>query len=495
MLASAAAVLSAAVALSSCGSGADAGTRAAAPSAVPTPSRPAGPAADLSTELSGGDGPFLGLPNQADMTGHHFVEHEYAAAGTATDYKAQGALTHDGRWTFTPDGTAPYRTRVLVRRPASARAFSGTVVVEWLNVSGGLDVDPDWASTQEEILRRGDIWVGVSAQRIGVTGGDVAVGGGPGSDGAGKGLTGIDSARYGSLTHPGDGFSFDMFTQIARAVRAGAGLGGARPARLIAAGESQSAFAMVTYYNGVQPLTHAFDGFLIHSRGASGLPLAAPGTAAGIADALAAAVPTALRTDQSARVLDIQTESDLVGLLNSSVSRQPDSDRFRLWEVAGTAHADAHLLGPAAAQTDCGAPINDGPMHIVAKAALRSLTTWISTGQAPPTAPRIELTAGDSPQIRRDADAIALGGVRTPPVNVAVDVLSGVPGPHPSTYCLLLGSTRPLPAQRIAELHPNRAAYVARYNADLARTIAAGFALADDRAALAAYAKPDRIPA
>ncbi len=43
-----------------------------------------------------------------------------------------------------------------------------------------------------------------------------------------------------------------------------------------AVGESQSAFALTTYVDGVQPLTKAFDGFLVHSRGGAGLGLALP---------------------------------------------------------------------------------------------------------------------------------------------------------------------------------------------------------------------------
>ncbi len=133
----------------------------------------------------------------------------------------------------------------------------------------------------------------------------------PGAEAAGKGLKAIDPARYGSLEHPGDGFSFDIFTQVARAVRSGAGMSGLQPqARLIAAGESQSAFALVTYYNGVQPLTHAFDGFLVHSRGAAGLPLVAPGEYADIAGSISG-TSTIFRTDQDAPVLDIQTETDV----------------------------------------------------------------------------------------------------------------------------------------------------------------------------------------
>jgi hypothetical protein len=455
--------------------------------------RPTGPVADLSTELVGGKGVFMGEGSPTDLARAGYVEHEYAAAGTATSYKLDGAITRDGRWKLAPDAGAPYRTRVLVREPADPKRFSGTVIVEWLNVSGGVDADPDWTSLSEEILRRGDVWVGVSAQRIGVMGGPVLVKvSGPGTDVAGKGLKAIDPARYGSLQHPGDGFSFDIFTQVARSVGTGAGLNGLRPQRVIAAGESQSAFALVTYYNGVQPLTHAFDGFFVHSRGAVALPLVAQGKYADIAGAISGTA-TIFRTDQTAPVMDIQTETDVASILNSYAARQPDTDHFRLWEVTGTAHADLHLIGASAKYVDCGVPINNGPMHLVAKAALRALTTWMETGTAPVIAPRIDVVPGPSPTIRRNADGIALGGIRTPPVDVPVAALSGAPGPNPSTICLLLGSTKPFPTARLAQLYPSRTAYVRRYAADAGAAIKAGFVLPEDRAALLAFAQPSLV--
>jgi hypothetical protein len=54
-----------------------------------------------------------------------------------------------------PELEAPYRTRVLVRRPVDLASASGTVVVEWLNVSGGIDANPDWTSLADEIVRQG----------------------------------------------------------------------------------------------------------------------------------------------------------------------------------------------------------------------------------------------------------------------------------------------------------------------------------------------------
>jgi Alpha/beta hydrolase domain len=266
-----------------------------------------------------------------------------------------------------------------------------------------------------------------------------------------------------------------------------------RPKRVIAAGQSQSAFALVTYYNGVQPLTDAFDGFFVHSRGGTAMPLVRPGESADIANAIGR-TPAIFRTDQGAPVLDVQTESDVTSVLNSYVARQPDNDRFRLWEVAGTAHADAHLLASNAQYTKCNATINNGPLHVVAKAGLRALTRWVETGKAPPKAPRIDVVSGPSPQIQRDADGIALGGIRTPPVDVPVVALSGAPAPNPSVICLLLGSTNPVSDERLAQLYPSRAVYKQRYNREADAAIKARFVLPEDRAALLAFAEPSHIP-
>jgi hypothetical protein len=459
--------------------------------------RPAGPAADLSQQLQGGNGIFL--PGGNAPTGYGpapagYEVSEYVASGAATSYRADGALSSDGRWNFVPDSSASYRTRVVVRRPTDPKRFSGTVVVEWLNVSGGVDAGPDFDTLQEEITRAGDVWVGVSAQVIGVMGGPVLVTAPGGSDLAGKGLVNIDPARYGTLEHPGDGYSFDIYTQVARAIRhGGVPLGGLQPQRLIAAGESQSAYALVTYIDGVAPLTHAFDGYFVHSRGASGLPLAAPGQPAGLVDALSAG-PAIFRTDQDVPILDAQTESD-TGLLDSLAARQPDDAHFRLWEVAGTAHADAHLLGSTADQLDCGLPVNNGPMHVVAKAALHALDQWIRTGTPPPSAPRYGITADTNPQVQRDADGIVVGGIRTPPVDAPVDALSGVVAPDASIICVLSGSTKPLTSERLAQLYSSRADYLQRYNTDADHAIAAGYVLAPDRDALLAYAQPERVAA
>src|SRR5205085_5210103 len=177
-----------------------------------------------------------------------WVQSEYSASGTATSYTSAGALPTDGRYRLTAGPTAPYRTRIVVRRPRRPAAFNGTVVVEWLNVSGGLDAAPEYTYMRSEIVRQGYAWVGVSAQVIGIEGGPVAVSV-PQAEaaGAGKGTKHLDPARYGDLVHPGDAFSYDIYTQVARPLRAPQGidpLGPLTPQRVLPVGDPQSAFAL-----------------------------------------------------------------------------------------------------------------------------------------------------------------------------------------------------------------------------------------------------------
>ena len=478
------------LAASACSS--DGGAGVASTTTSTTVARPEGPAAEL-TLLTGGTGINLVSTSRADLAAAGFVEEEYAAAGTATSYRAVGDLSADGTFTLEPDVTADYRTRVVARRPADAADFNGTVVVEWLNVSAGFDSSPDFTYLADELLRGGYAWVGVSAQRIGVEGGEAAV---PVPGVPGGGLRAADPARYGDLAHPGDAFAYDIYTQVARALRAGGGaLGDLVPERVLAVGESQSAFALTTYLNGVQPLTRAFDGFLVHSRGGAPAPLGEPGEGWDLAGSIGGPA-TRIRTDGDAPILVLQTETDVIGVLGYLPARQPDDDRFRLWEVAGTAHADAYQVGGAVDVFDCGGQINDGPQHLVAKAALRHLDTWVRTGEPPPEAPRLEVDeSGAVPAFVRDADGLARGGIRTPPVDVPVATLSGDAIASSSVLCLLFGSTVPFTEARLAELYASPAAYTEAYEAAAEEAIAAGWVLEDDRAALLDAAQPEVIPA
>jgi hypothetical protein len=472
---------------------------AGAPAARPAAGtdRPRGPAARLAGPLRGGDGINLASASTGPAVPRSsWVEAEYTASGTATSYRSAGPLPTDGKFDLTAGPTADYRTRIVVRRPRQAADFNGTVVVEWLNVSGGLDASPDFSYMRSEIVRRGYAWVGVSAQMIGIEGGAVAVRV-PQAEaaGAGTGIKHIDPVRYGTLSHPGDAFSYDIYTQVARALRTPNGvdaMGPLRPRRVLAVGESQSAFALTTYIDGVQPLTHAFDGFIVHSRGGAAAPLGTPGEAVDIAGSISGE-PTKIRTDGRAPIIVVETETDILGILGAYPARQRDDRHLRWWEVAGTAHADRFLVGALADSFGCPEAVNAGPGRFAPRTALRDLDRWVRTGVAPPKAPRFAIDPATKAFVR-DQFGNVRGGIRTPLVDAPVDTLSGESAGG-SVVCILFGSTKPLTAEQLQARYPSRAAYRRAYRAAARRAIAAGFVLADDRPDLMAMAQPERIPA
>jgi len=445
----------------------------------------------LEGPVTGGRGVPLLATTTFDLAQVGYAQTEYFISGTATAYTNDGDLASDGRWVVTPGATAAYRTRVLVYRPANPKNFKGTVVVEWLNVSSGFDAAPDWLGAHAELIRKGFAWMGVSAQIVGVEGGTAVVPGIPPLP-----LKKTDPGRYGSLVHPGDSFSYDIFSQAGQAIRHPAGtspLGDLKVRKIIADGESQSAYRMVTYINGIHPVARIYDGFLVHSRGASAAPLSeAP------QPKIPAPLRALIRTDLRVPVLTFETETDL-GLLAYFSDRQPDGKRFRLWEVAGTAHVDAYTLvvgpadtgtSPAAAELTvtsspvppfirCGAPVNSGPQHFVLNAALEALDRWVRHGKPPPRAPRLEIAPGPPVTIMRDAYGNALGGIRTPQVDVPIATLSGQ-GQTGTILCVLFGTTVPFDAATLASLYPSHDAYVSAFDDAAKRARRAGFLLKPD---------------
>jgi hypothetical protein len=457
---------------------------------TPPRGKTAGPSAALSGPVTTGRFVEPASTVPVDLAAHGYVRAEYFVAGSAAAYSAGGQLGRDGKWSVTPSESADYRTRIVVRRPSDPSRFNGTVLVEWFNVSGGLEASPDWTYLAPEIVRDGFAYVGVSAQAFGVDGGHALLGV-PGME-QGTGLVGSDPERYGSLRHPGDGFAFDILSQVGRALRApgaSSALGPLRPERIVAIGESQSAFFLTTYINAVQPTARVYDGFFVHSRGGSGAALT--GTPLGSED-----VPRGLliRTDTDVPVMIFETETDLGPLLDFGPARQPDTDWIRTWEVAGTAHADAYVVGGFASALGCDFIVNEGPQHFVAQAALVALHRWLTDGVPAPVAPPLELLNTDPAQLARDELGNALGGVRTPSVDVPVSTLSGDAPPGVSRLCALFGSTVPFDASTLVALYGDKAGYLAAHGRSLEKAIAAGFLLESDRAELLSQAEAVAFP-
>jgi hypothetical protein len=418
--------------------------------------------------VTGGQGSPSLLAPTFEPSSVGYVRDEYFVEGDATAYEPVGTLGPNGKWKVAETETAPFRTRMVVYKPADPDDFSGTVFVEWFNVTAGFETAPDWTNTHNQIVRSGAAWVGVSAQAVGVQGGaDVIEGASSG------GLKGSDPERYGTLNHPGDEYSFDMFTQTG--VAASGDADGVDPfegydvKRVIALGESQSAYRMTSYVNAVHPQVNVYDGFLIHSRGG--------GASSFVSTELSEddeSVPEVvrIRTDIDVPVLTFQTETDLTRL-GFTPARQPDFDNFRLWEVAGTAHVDSYtvlgindigdgtteleVLDPAQATggaLNCSQTVNAGAQFAPQSAALAHLEDWVRDGTPPPTGPRIKTTGrGEAVEIVRDDHGIAVGGIRTPIVDAPIAANTGADNPG-GTFCRLFGITAPFDAATLAALYP-----------------------------------------
>lgn len=419
------------------------------------------------------------LATEADLAGSGYVEEEYFFQGAASEYDVISAPLTNAAVRTTGQ---PYATRMIVRRPVSASRFNGVVLVEWLNVTSGYNLDALWLLQQEHLMREGYAYVGVSVQRVGVQGA-AADPTHPTS------LKLWSPIRYGALdvtaggrfvlannggVNASDALSFDIMAQAGQAVKHPAGidpLGGLPGDRIvIASGVSQSEGFLVTYYNSVHAADPVYDAFFLYlgiSRGAYG------------------AFRLPIRSDLPTRVFKIDTEND-VALLGEYVIRQPDSRTLRTWEIAGASHVGfdprglrASLLArdniPPASLAGCtlGPPLSHIPSSRALNAALDHTVRWVASDTQPPSAPRIQLAivppvpppppvpfTPPPASVARDIDGNALGGIRLSQHSVPTATNTGVnAGPG---FCILFGTHVPFADDRMSLLYKNHGSYVSQ---------------------------------
>ena len=430
--------------------------------------------AELSGPIEGGKhgAPFAAPTLDLDEYGYQ-VE-EYFLAGEAHAFRLAEGAEHsaDGLWRTEPEHeTTRYRTRLLVVRPTDPSRFNGTVIVHWQNVTAGYELG---TVNGGEILR-GYAWVGVSAQKIGVHGF-------PGPEAAG--LEQWDPERYGSLEHPGDAYSYDIFTQAARAIGPKRSrdqldvMGGLDVERLVAAGASQSASRLRTYMNGVHAHEQVFDGYIPYIDFANPVPFQADQD--GGTRRRGQRTPTKVRADLGVPVLVVNTETETMAYHQA---RQDETDSYRFWEVAGTAHVSVPRDQAATA------PGLDSPNWLsyvpVYHAAIRHMHNWLTEGEAPPILPVIEVDTAKG-GIQRDEHGNALGGIRLPDVEVPTAAHSGmgkrVEGG--SRFAFLYGRAVDFDDDKLAKLYPNAESYLGRYRKALEKAVAAGFVLEEEAGGL-----------
>ena len=393
---------------------------------------------------AGGDDHNYPFFSQADwLKDKNYIEQEYFLEGTATAYSRAGEKEADN---------IPYKTRMVVRRPSDANKFNGTVLLEWENVTAGYDLNALWSGFRDDLVEEGYVWIGVSAQRVGI-----------------NQLREWSPKRYGSLdvTNGGtierDAISWDIFGQAAQAIRTPKGinpLAGYTVKEIIGEGASQSAGYLVPYYNNVMPL---------HSKNIDALLLAIGGSAT--------------RDDLDIPVFRTLSETDVLGRVARGGEPTANTGKEREWEIAGTSHSSyAGFMGRwDVATREFGAepqmptcdrpPYSRIPTSKVYMAVYSHMVNWVRDGKAPPIAPIIDRNGND---LKRDADGNATGGIQVAEHAVPFATNDGMNSGE-ARFCRLYGAHIPFSAEKVSQLYPSKNEYVAKVRSVVEGNIEKGF--------------------
>ncbi len=439
--------------------------------------------------------PRLGLG--IDLSAPGYIEEEYLLSGLADEW------TWDDTFVAEPLGARRFTTRVLVRRPADASAFSGAVYLEPHHVEDDRAIS--WGMVAPWILRSGHAHVGVTQ--------DQAIVGA---------LSDWDPERYGRLVIPAATMRWDVVGLTGAAV-----VTGLLPCfsdlsvdRVVLSGWSQTGTFCRTFLGEGFDCRFEIDGrsivagyIVCISSGGAGRPgytSLRPGAVLPMDD------PRRTIGPHGVPVVELLSEGEAE--THRSVLR-PDgddwADRYRLYQVAGTGHMTGtqSITTNRAQRQERGEPAlgreieevrSDARMDLVARAVFELVDQWIAAGSTPPPADRFAFDGEGSGGVHglmpealplcRDGDDNVIGGVRTPWVEVPMatylphstpKVGSCQPGPQapytdPAFLADLVPHMVPFSAEELARRYGSPAAYLGRFEQSAQQSAAAGWLLESD---------------
>ena len=340
------------------------GARGQQPAPIPDPPPVVSAVAAASAEITG-PGKFfetlMELRPGDDLAHFDYVTKEYFVSGTAN--------------------SRPYKTRIVIRRPADAGRFSGLVLAESMHPSGN-----PWMFhfTHTYSMTEGHIGLEILTSAI-------------------QGIAEFNPDRYRDLS-VGNGQAGEIIAQVGallKSTRPDNPLAGLSIRKMILAGSSASAGVVVNYLptHMVQRLVDMkpiYDGFMPTSNGAN----------LRMVDVPMIQVPTMREVFEG----------------NGPTRRDGDSpgNQFRIYEFAGMAHIDSR--DAAAYYPDpCKLPISRFPLAAYMSVALNHLWHWLDQGTLPPHADRFYVdfnTEKDGSLLALDDYGNVKGGIRNPYVDV-----------------------------------------------------------------------------
>ena len=407
----------------------------------------------------------LFMASQLPLSYYGYVEEEFFIQGSAHTYASPLGSTPQ------ITSTLPYQTRILVRRPADSKNYSGHVILEPLHPSHSapsLAVDFRW------IYANGDVWVGVEP---------------PANNAL---LQTFNKARYGTLTANAALPVYDILSQVAALVQS-----------------SLSPIPMLrvrsVFMQGVSATCSTVSQYVISFHANTTLANGHP-----IVDGYFPGECSTLLPDVNVPVIRINTQLDF-----NAATRKADSDnpsgRYRLYEVAGANHLASsgpqfgenlgilHAIGVTGSIGDTisqcqefGPPLyaalNDFPIWTVYDAAMRNLQQWVDHGVRPPRESQPFVTDANGKAIL-DQYGNYQGGVRLPAVDVPVAKLF-----TQGTNCFLWGYKVGFTPELLKQLYPTHKAYVKQVSRKVQDLVAEGWLTEADGKELVIAADASPIP-
>ena len=414
------------------------GQQAAAPLVTPVVS----PIAAASAEITG-PGKFyetlMELKPTDDLARFNYVTKEYFVSGTANGQ--------------------PYKTRIVIRKPADNSKFSGLILAESMHTSGN-----PWMFhfTHAYAMSSGHIGVEILTS-------------------ATQGFAEFNPERYKDL-QIGNGQTNEIIAQVGALLKSKQSanpLAGLAVRKMVLAGSSQSAGVVVNYMPSNMALRLGdmkpiFDGFLPTSNN-SNIPSV---------DVPTIQVPTMREVFQGSGTT--RTDSDMPG------------SQIRVYEFAGMAHIDSR--DAAAYYPDpCKNPISRFPLAVYMSVALNHLFAWADKGTVPPHGDRYYVdynTENDGSLLALDEYGNVKGGIRNPYVDVPVKSYrvpnAGAEPPitnaHPfvavrgaaaqNQLCGLANYELPLPPAQLKKLYKDKKDYQTKVQQRYDELVKQGWALA-----------------
>jgi hypothetical protein len=380
-----------------------------APQPSNLPAQPvAAPLATISPEVTGPGRMFESLMELAkgdDMANWRYEAKEYFVSGTANGQ--------------------PYKTRIVIRKPADNSRFSGLILAESMHPSG-------------------NAWMFHFTHRYSMDAGHIAL---DILTSTHQPFVEFNGERYKDLQVL-QGQAPEILAQVGALIKSkqsGNPLAALPIRKMVLAGTSASAGVLINYLPAhmvlrLSDMKPIFDGFLPTSNGASIQRIDVP-------------------------MIQVPTMTEVAG--NGSTMRQDGDEpgnQFRVYEFAGMAHIDSRDAA-AYYPNPCRLPISRYPMAAYMSVALNHLWQWIDKGTVPPRAERILVDRnvdGDGSLMALDEFGNPRGGIRSPYVDVPAKKYAvrneGASPPIPNAHPFV--AARPVEAQ-------NQLCGLAGYEADL----------------------------